>query len=230
MSRRPDKATVAARIAKLLRLAAGTNHPEEAQSAFARAQALLAEHHLSMGDLPGEGGPSVAHAGCGPLVATGDWQAFLATTLAKNMRCVALWRSPPGTVRGRVTFVGEAPDEAACRSAYLGGIALIEHEARAFVAQWWLPSSRAPARAVARREWIDGFLYGLKRRLDDQRASSSSVALVLVMPEAVLQAAREMSHNRAARMERAWSAGQSHAVSAGFAEGQRYTGQARLGT
>lgn len=107
------EATILIRIKKLLALAAGSNFPEEAASAAAKAAELMAQHKLEMASLDGISiDPEAARIGEEYVsLGAGLWIGWLAVAVAKAFHAKPIKTRRDG--RSALVFIGKRDDAAA---------------------------------------------------------------------------------------------------------------------
>jgi len=165
------------KINKLLALAdtSRNNSEAEAQAAYAKAQALIAEYNLNMDELNEDKEQIVLM----PATHSNNegYRTRLAMVLAQNFRCRVIM------VGNRVNFIGYKTDAEVCVKVFNSAYRLshnkglkLEREAR---------KTGLSTRGVANSYWI-GFCNGLKEVLDEQCR-----ALMIIVPDEVNKELKE---------------------------------------
>lgn len=126
---KPDK-NIVERIANLLRLAEGTNNPNEAATAAAQAQRLMTKHQIKRADLEA-GDPDDIQHDDKPLF-TGKrvkgWLIALANGVAKSNGCMTVVAKAEKT--NRVFLIGREEDIAVTRALFKYLRGEIDHHVR----------------------------------------------------------------------------------------------------
>lgn len=186
------------RIQKLLALSQSSNE-HEAALALAKAQALLAEHNLSMAEVQMRTGVKSAYLQRHFMLAGQDqWRRDLMTTLARFNFCdVVYWC---GTVK--VAVVGESENIEAVGLMYRFVEGQLEQLASSGFARYIRHGGQAHARSW-KTSFYQGALQTIRQRLQAERtaleASSNNCRALLVVKETDLKEAMERFHPKVRR-------------------------------
>ena len=166
-----NKEALIKKVEKLLSLAGNNPSQEEAQSAMAKAQKLIAEYNLDMNELKDDKREDIVVVRCEHPNNNG-YRVTLARILSENFRCKIL------IVGNRVNFIGYKTDAEVCKrvfeyaykTARRGGQKK-EREARTLT---------GTGKGVF-NAFVSGFCVGVKKVLDEQCR-----ALMIVTPQEVI--------------------------------------------
>lgn len=184
------------RIRKLMALAEGTTHSEEAQSALAMAQKLAAQHHISISSISVEvEEDEVVH---GEVYATRYRDTFsqgLAAVISANFRCIPYWQRHeiPSGLRRRFVYslivIGKESDAEIARTVFLSA----QKAARNLVDSYMAIHGGGK---TARNSYLLGWVKGLQAKFDAEKNANNSLALALIIPNSVKQEHSKMSLKR----------------------------------
>lgn len=165
------------KINKLLALAdtSRNNSEAEAQAAYAKAQALIAEYNLNMDELNEDKEQIVLM----PATHSNNegYRTRLAMVLAQNFRCRVIM------VGNRVNFIGYKTDAEVCVKVFNSAYRLSHNKGLKLERQ--ARKAGLSTRGVANSYWI-GFCNGLKEVLDEQCR-----ALMIIVPDEVNKELKE---------------------------------------
>ncbi len=193
------------RIRKLLNLAEGTRHQEEAESAMLKAQLILAENGWEMDDVPGFQDTRKVLYDC--IDTDGktpqNWQSIIAGVVAKNFRITLYFSTSYYARNGRrvreLKMVGMKHDVETCKEVTSFAFRWFEKNFKTFLNNWkrenkqvWLYSSGGENTSRTRRMKND-YLMGFKSGLDEKfKQQVEERALVLIQNAVVKQAVNEL--------------------------------------
>lgn len=208
------------RIQKLLALSQSSNE-HEAALALAKAQALLAEHNLSMAEVQVRTGGKASYLQRHFMLAGQDqWRRGLMTMLARFNFCdVVYWR---GTAK--VAVVGESENIEAVSMMYRFIEEQLEHLASAGYARYVRLGGQSHVRSWKSSFYL-GALQTITQRLQAERAkleaSSNNCRALLVVKDTDLKEAMERLHPEVRRRAVRYAANAPDGLSAGREAGHQ---------
>lgn len=166
-----NKEALMKKVEKLLSLAGNNPSQEEAQSAMAKAQKLIAEYNLDMSKLKDDEREDIVVVRCEHPNNNG-YRVTLACILSENFRCKVLM------VENRVNFIGYKTDAEVCKRVF----------------EYAYKTARRGGQKEERKvrmltgtgkgvfnAFVSGFCAGVKKVLDEQCR-----ALMIVTPQEVI--------------------------------------------
>lgn len=166
-----NKEALMKKVEKLLSLAGNNPSQEEAQSAMAKAQKLIAEYNLDMSKLKDDEREDIVVVRCEHPNNNG-YRVTLASILSENFRCKVLM------VGNRVNFIGYKTDAEVCKRVF----------------EYAYKTARRGGQKEERKTrtltgtgkgvfnaFVSGFCAGVKKVLDEQCR-----ALMIVTPQEVI--------------------------------------------
>lgn len=175
------------KIQNLLELAYDAPNDEEGQTALLMAQKLMFKHKLSMSDVMA----AKIQNNIGETVGTWEyrlpwWQEKLAAILGKNFRCQTIRRRKMDEGITQVIFFGYRSDTELCTRVYEGAILYLKYRLKRL-----LPTVTKSRWKDYKKSYLLGFLEGLDHRFRNQVQSSEEYALMVQVPEEVLEEQRQ---------------------------------------
>lgn len=157
-----------------------TTHEREV--AYFKAQEMMAKYHLQEADvLTVEERMKVIHAHAYGINARRDVVSSLATTIARNFRCMVYW-AWRGKQHCHMVFVGTEMDARVALAIFEDAYKFAEKEAtRIADYQYNLVGTCEGVRG----EWYTGFNSGLSKGFRDQIQTSESTAIMVIIPQEV---------------------------------------------
>lgn len=171
------------KIQNLLELAYDAPNDEEGQTALLMAQKLMVKHNLSMSDVTA----AKIQNNIGETVGTWEyrlpwWQEKLAAILGKNFRCQTIRRRKVSEGITQVIFFGYQSDTELCTRVYEGAILYLKYRLKRLY-----PTVKKSRWTDYKKSYLLGFLEGLDHRFREQVQSSEEFALMVQVPEEVLE-------------------------------------------
>ena len=178
---------IISKVQNLLELAYDAPDDEEGQTALLMAQKLMVKHNLSMSDVTAV----KTKNNIGEAVGTWEyrlpwWQEKLATILGKNFRCQTIRRRKRDEGITQVIFFGYQSDTELCTRVYEGVILYLKYRLKRLD-----PTVIKSRWKDYKKSYLLGFLEGLDHRFRDQVQSSEEFALMVQIPEEVLEEQRQ---------------------------------------
>jgi len=195
-----ENSKIVERIQKLLALSQSSNE-NEAASALAKAQALLAEHNLSMAQVQVRTGVQPAYIKeVHDLNSHENWRRFLLWYIAKQNFCDVVTHGGASTV----SLIGERENIQAVQVMYAFIAAQLERLASAWY-QVYQRSYQYYSNPVPARTWKNNFFLGavatIKQRLEEEKrafeASSNACRSLVVVKDRDLREAKQRFHPQA---------------------------------
>lgn len=175
------------KVQKLLELAYDAPNDEEGQTALLMAQKLMVKHNLSMSDVT----TARKIDKIGETVGTWEyrlpwWQEKLAAILGENFRCQTVRRRLRDDGITQIIFFGYQSDAELCTRVYEGAILYLKYRLKRL-----LPTVTKSRWKDYKKSYLLGFLEGLDHRFRNQVQSSEEYALMVQVPEEVLEEQRQ---------------------------------------
>lgn len=171
------------KIQNLLELAYDTPDDEEGQTALLMAQKLMVKHNISMADVS----VSQLKEIIGEKVATTQyrlvwWKERLAAILGANFRCQVVRRRRVDKGITQIIFFGYDSDAEFCTKVYEAALLYLDYH----LDRLYKTAVTANYREY-KKSYLLGFLDGLDQRFKDQCLTSDEFALVVQVPQEVLE-------------------------------------------
>ncbi|HEL0231607.1 TPA: DUF2786 domain-containing protein [Streptococcus equi subsp. zooepidemicus] len=175
------------KVQNLLELAYDAPNDEEGQTALLMAQRLMVKHNLSMSDVT----TARKRDKIGETVGTWEyrlpwWQEKLAAILGENFRCQTVRRRLRDDGITQIIFFGYQSDAELCTRVYEGAILYLKYRLKRL-----LPTVTKSRWKDYKKSYLLGFLEGLDHRFRNQVQSSEEYALMVQVPEEVLEEQRQ---------------------------------------
>ena len=190
-----ENSKIIERIQKLLALS-GSSNEHEAASALAKAQALLAEHNLSLAQVQARTGVKSSYIkACYDLDGCDNWRRSLLLLIARHNFCEVVM------LRGiHMSMVGEDYNIQAVQAMY----AFVAPQLERLAASCYRMYQRSGG-SVAARTWKNNFFFGalatMQRRLDVEKqafeAASNACRSLIVVKDRDLREAMQRFHPQA---------------------------------
>ena len=174
------------KIQKLLALASSSNE-NEAQAAMMKAQEMLAKYKLSMKDVQSKHPESKAVKRCTAVTFTkAAWKGRLASVIADNFCCYMYLL----TARShQVVFMGLPEDAETAASVFEYAVEYITGRVRQLRREYYRLGESTKG---LENDYAQGFISGLSQKYEEQKQKNQEWALVLVKPQAVVEAYKSM--------------------------------------
>lgn len=178
-----QKERMISKIEKLLALADNNSNEEEMQSAMLKAQALMAQYNIKMGEI-GQSDYSAAkiiHLNVGGKTAVAPWKKLLASIIAKNFRCRIYYLKYKGLPGVNFVFLGFDNDATIACAVFKFAVAAAEKGMYKCYRKFRDAGKFAKG---IRHDYVSGFISGLKNKFEEQ-VTQNEWGLVLVVPKEV---------------------------------------------
>lgn len=176
------------KIKKLLALS-GSSNENEANTAFLKAQELLAKHKLSMQDVNTEEEKATVERTFIPVGSTSNWKIILAMVIADNFCCHGLIERY-GKQGRMISFLGKEDDLLICTTAYKAAVKYVQDRVALMKKEKLFPDNKNLMNSYG-----TGFCAGLQLQYREHLAQHQEYALVLVKPKIVDDALDKMKEN-----------------------------------
>lgn len=219
------------KIQKLMALADGTHSEAESYAAIQKAQKLMAEYKISEKDLQGK------KAECIRVVtklsygtrSTDHYLNQLASLIADNFCCVYYNSTPHRSRTHYIGLMGDKEDVAIAEE--------VLHAANTYIVKGinrtWTKVCKATGRDyIPAKEfnpiklgYVRGYLAGLEKALEDQRASNQEWGLVMVAPKEAkefIDGLRKVSYDNPILADMSY-------YSEGYNDGSQFTTHKKIG-
>ena len=171
------------RISKTLKLGTNNNNENEAQSAILAAQRLMAKYHISQEEINDflnecdNKESQVIEEKADKEMNNEKWKKRLMITIAKNFRCDVYYYG------GKLIIVGAEEDILISKRVYLyAKQAILNSFKKFFNENYERTSSNDNFRNRCKRDFAYGFVRGLSKKFEEQKANSE-MSLVVVNPK-----------------------------------------------
>lgn len=206
------------KIKDLLALAESPNE-HEARSALLKARQLMAKHKVSDMDIRDAKEQEVVrkHTGIDYSLRRDPWVNNLSSTIAEYHCCRAFQTRRKGKQVAEVGFIGFSDDVSVCTEVFTYAVDCIR-------------SMTKKLRRVHSVQAADGYGFGFVLGLDEayhKQQEEENWALVLVVPEAVNDAMKDMKKKKMDTASKL-SAADASAFKAGIKDGHRFHEQKRI--
>jgi hypothetical protein len=189
-----DVAVIIDRIKKLIKLSDNNSNDEEAQTAFAMAQKLIAKHKVDMRYVKQEDEPEVKSVIVIDYRKVFWYDKLLVNVIAENFRVLSFFHDGVVKYRRQYMFMGHQEDLDIAKAMFDLAHDALEHYTKEYVKEYnsflefrGLNRSKQLTNSV-KKAYILGFLDGLKKKLDDQfHAIQQEWGLVLATPKDVTE-------------------------------------------
>ncbi|MHC1749447.1 MAG: DUF2786 domain-containing protein [Cellulosilyticaceae bacterium] len=166
------------KIKKLLALSESDNK-HEAESAMLKAQELLAKHNLQLDQIKEFEEQSVKKDATDITFTKAKWKGRLAKVIAANFKCEMYCM----TYRvHQITFLGLEQDVAICKMMTEYAIEIIKQEVRKIARAY---RNKGHSTKGIESDFALGFIDGLSKKFEEQKAKNKEWGLVLVIPKEV---------------------------------------------
>lgn len=191
---------IISKVQNLLELAYDAPNDEEGQPALLMAQKLMVKHNLSMSDIKA----SQKNDNIGETVGHWEyrmvwWKEKLAAILGENFRCKTIRRRLVEKGITQMIFFGYDTDAELCTKVYEGALLYLDYRLKRL-----FPTVSKARWKDYKKSYLLGFLDGLDQRFKNQTQSSEEFALMVQVPEEVLEEqARQMGNlkNRTVKVQ-----------------------------
>lgn len=213
------KETVVEKVRKMLALAHDKGATEnESQSAMLMAQRLMAKHNITVSDVDVEDDEKeVVHENVTEIQRTIWWKKSLASVIGGNFRCIT-YTQRYGNGKSSIVFLGLKEDVEIAKEVFAFAIDSIQHYANKYVRKI---SNEGYSTSGVRNDFMRGYIQGLNKQFEEQKANNQELALVLVLDKEVEKARDNMSF-RKAQQSKVASARSQKAFSSGFDKGKNF--------
>lgn len=201
------------RINKLFALAGNNPSQAEAEAAMAKAQELLAEHKISLTEIPGENQEVeiVIHKMTdysGKI--SSHWKWTLGNIIAKNFACRFL------AFGNYATFMGTETDAIVALATWKFALAQVDRGTKKIRKEY---RKIGMDRTGASGAYINGFLSGIRERLNQQLANR--YALVMAVPTEAIENSlgKKLSDLKQAKPRKTKASADSYAFGKGYQDG-----------
>lgn len=191
---------IISKVQNLLELTYDAPNDEEGQTALLMAQKLMVKHNLSMSDIKA----SQKNDNIGETVGHWEyrmvwWKEKLAAILGENFRCKTIRRRLVEKGITQMIFFGYDTDAELCTKVYEGALLYLDYRLKRL-----FPTVSKARWKDYKKSYLLGFLDGLDQRFKNQTQSSEEFALMVQVPEEVLEEqARQMGNlkNRTVKVQ-----------------------------
>lgn len=202
------------KIQKALSLAHNNSNANEAQNAMLLAQRMMAQHNLTVSDLPQQQEQKKAERSKINMFRIEWWQRQLSSIIADNFRCYAFM------ARGSyVGFLGLEQDSQIATEIFKYAVESIKHHAAVYLRANKGSRSRAYALAL-KNDYISGFLIGMKAKFAEQ-VEKESLALVLVKDDIVVRTYEDWKLKEGRPIKKSTAQNQD-AIEQGYMDGREF--------
>lgn len=224
-----DKERVFKRVKKLLALAGNNPNEEEANSAMAKAQALMAEYSVEASELSFDSTEEKMRS-LNPIemaVTYADrinwWQKSLASVIADNFRCFHFYRGRSGS--SRIFFFGAENDVHIAKEVYTFAETCLKHLSTQYIKNREKREWFGFDKTAVKNDYIRAFIQGVRDNLKEQ-VQREGWGLVLVKDALVVQTYEDLSKDfgksRSSHVKRNYD---SHARETGYRDGKNIDSQ-----
>lgn len=175
--------SVLVKIKKLLALAS-SNNENEAQTAMLKAQEMLAKYKLTMEDVQ-RSKPmqkNIKEKRTAITFKKATWKGRLASVIADNFCCYNYYCTQ-GTQQ--VVFMGLSEDIEAAAAVFEYAVEYISGKVKQLRQKYYRLGESARG---LENDYAQGFISGLSQKYQEQKQQNQEWALVLVKPQAVIEA------------------------------------------
>ena len=184
-----------AKIKKLLSLSKSTNE-HEAQAALLKAKQLMAEHKISEADFRNMNEEiEYLYTDVSYTKRKNIWIMILADLIAENYCCQNFVSRQKHAQTRIVAFVGLANDVHICKDVFTYAIDFICARQKEIRKTSIYKNSSPKFRKILEESYGFGFTEGLRNAFQEQKERHSVWGLVMVQPNAVVEAVKKMKHN-----------------------------------
>ena len=212
----PNIEPIIGKIRKLLALSA-SNNENEAQAAMMKAQEMLAKYKLTMRDVQNVHVHSqVQEKRTAVTFTKATWKGRLSAVIAENFSCYTFFHTH-GT--HQVTFMGLSADVEATAAVFEYAIEYVTGRVRQLRRKYYRLGEST--RGVE-NDYAQGFIDGLSQKFEVQKQKNTEWALVLVKPQAVIDAYKSKKWSKGSVDTSEKSTGFGSVYSTGHHDGRNF--------
>jgi hypothetical protein len=169
---------------KCMNLSQNNPSAEEAQTAFLKAQQLMVEYNISLGEVEESAVEiRVIHADLTDFARTPYWKKSLAVIISENFRCMAYTSTVGGYGRSKIKLIGLEGEVVLVKELFDFACNVLEYSVKKY--------TKIHGSSV-KNDYIIGFVNGLKAKFKEQ-VDKNNWGLVLVKDALVVREIDKMN-------------------------------------